>query len=358
MELTLDNTKKIRGQFYTTNYNYILQNITIPEDIHIIIEPFAGKGDLLNFIDIANYEIECYDIEPKQDYIIERDTLNNPPDYNNKFIITNPPYLARNKSKDKSLFNKYKTNDLYKCFIEELIINNAQGGIIILPLNFWCSIRKNDIDLRKRFLNIYSIINLNIFEEKVFDDTTYTICSFHFELLNSNNSNNSNNGITTWIYPSKQNISIILNDTNNYIIGGEIYDLLQNNDIKIERLTRTNKKKKEKYITNIFLKCIDNNQNNKISLSIVDDNDIFVDNTPNLSARSFASIIIKPEITLEQQILLVDKFNNFLNEKREIYNSLFLTNYRESNSIARKRISFSLSFQIINYLLNCELNQS
>ena len=32
--------------------------------------------------------------------------------------------------------------------------------------------------------------------------------------------------------------------------------------------------------------------------------------------------------------------NKFLNEKRDEYNSLFLTNYRESNSIARKRISF------------------
>lgn len=31
---------------------------------------------------------------------------------NNKFVLTNPPYLARNKSIDKTVFDKYKTNDL------------------------------------------------------------------------------------------------------------------------------------------------------------------------------------------------------------------------------------------------------
>ena len=80
-------SKKKLGQFYTTNYNYILKNITIPDDIKDIIEPFAGNGDLLNFIDKSKYNIQCYDIDPKQDYIIKRDTLLDPPDFNNKYVI-------------------------------------------------------------------------------------------------------------------------------------------------------------------------------------------------------------------------------------------------------------------------------
>jgi len=175
--------KQKLGQFYTTNYEYILQNLNIPENIIKIIEPFTGNGDLLNFIKNKDkYELECYDIEPKKDYIIKRDTLLNPPNINNSFILTNPPYLARNKSNEKELFNKYKTNDLYKCFIEILISNDCLGGILIVPLNFICSIRKNDIDLRKRFIEKYNIIKINIFEEQVFEDTSYTICSFQFEL--------------------------------------------------------------------------------------------------------------------------------------------------------------------------------
>ena len=47
-------TKSELGQFYTTNYNYILQSFIIPIDIVDIIEPFAGNGDLLKYIDSIN----------------------------------------------------------------------------------------------------------------------------------------------------------------------------------------------------------------------------------------------------------------------------------------------------------------
>ena len=151
-------TKKDFGQFYTTKYTYILQGLYIPTNTSHIIEPFAGNGDLLNFVDtISNKKhiVECYDIDPKKEFIVRRDTLKNPPIYANKFILTNPPYLARNKSTDKELFDKYNTNDLYKCFIECILTDIALGGIIIIPLNFWCSIRVNDINIRKRFLEKY-----------------------------------------------------------------------------------------------------------------------------------------------------------------------------------------------------------
>lgn len=113
--------KHLLGQFMTTNFNYILSNLFIPSHISHIIEPFAGNGELLKFIDKSKYIIECYDIEPKKKFIVEKDTLTNPPDYYNKFILTNPPYLARNKSSTKKLFNNYNVNDLYKCFIKSII---------------------------------------------------------------------------------------------------------------------------------------------------------------------------------------------------------------------------------------------
>ena len=339
-------SKQKLGQFYTTNYKYILQNLNIPVSTTNIIEPFAGNGDLLNFINKENnkYFIESYDIDPKNKNIIQRDTILNPPNYNNKFIITNPPYLARNKSNNKNIFDKYQQNDLYKCFLIELTQNKCLGGIIIIPLNFWCSIRKNDVELRKKFIDIYDILIMNIFEERVFDDTSYTVCSFQFQLKNTNTSN-----IKCFIYPSKLEINFELNKNNNYTIGGEIYNLKQNDKIKIERLTKNNKNSEFK--TNILLKCIDDSIDNKICLSIVNDENIYIDTTPNLSARSYASFTVEPKISKEDEAKLVNNFNLFLNEKRNKYNSLFLTNFRESNSIARKRISFGLAFEIINYLL-------
>jgi hypothetical protein len=344
----MDNKKKY-GQYFTTNYNYILQNFIIPDNIKIIIEPFAGNCDLLNFIDNKDrYEINCYDIEPKKDFIIKQDTILEPPlNINKSFILTNPPYLARNKSNDKFLYDKYKTNDLYKCFIQILINNSCLGGILILPLNFICSIRKSDIELRKNFLDKYEIIIMNIFEEQVFKDTSYTICSFQFKLKENDNEND--NIIRCNIYPSNVNLEIKLNKSNNYTIGGEIYNLNQNKDYKIERATKLSTNKE--FITNILVKCIDDN--NLIGLSLTDNIDKYIDNTANLSGRSYAILIIEPLLTIEKQKELIDKFNSFIQEKRKIYNSLFLTNYRESkNNNARKRISFNLIYEICNYLLH------
>ena len=152
--------KQKLGQFFTTNYKYILSDLYVLDNIKKIIEPFCGNGDLLNFIDKKKYIIECYDIEPKHNYIIKKDTIKNPPNYSDAFIITNPPYLSRNKSENKEMFDKNDVNDLYKCHIKDLLTNNPIGGIIIIPLNFFCSIRNMDIELRKKFLNTYIIILL------------------------------------------------------------------------------------------------------------------------------------------------------------------------------------------------------
>ena len=96
-------SKSQLGQFYTTNYEYILSNMEIPEGVKTIIEPFVGNGDLLNFIKNKNkYNIEIYDIDPKYEATIKRDTLNDPPCYDNKFVLTNPPYLARTNIKIKN----------------------------------------------------------------------------------------------------------------------------------------------------------------------------------------------------------------------------------------------------------------
>ena len=349
--MNIKDNKQVLGQFMTKNQEYILQNMKIPDNIINIIEPFSGEGDLLNFIDNkANYKIECYDIDSKLDFVIKRDTIKNPPNYNNKFIITNPPYLARNKSKDKNLFDKYDVNDLYKCFIKELITNKSLGGIIIIPINFWSSIRKTDIELRKQFLEVYEIIHLNIFEEQVFDDTTSTVCSFQFSLISLLDIKISKD-INITIYPSNIKIRVALNKTNNYIIGGDIYNLETKNNYKISRLTSKNIGKKN---TNILVKCIDDNEDNKIKLSYVQDSDIYIDNTPNQSARTYCTLVIEPSIDAEKQKKIVDEFNIFLNDYRQKYNSLFLTNFRESKDIARKRISFDLVYKIVEYIIERE----
>ena len=147
---------------------------------------------------------------------------------------------------------------------------------------------------------------------------------------------------------NKENIKIELNDNNNFMIGGDIYNLKLKKKYKITRLTKKNKDNKN---TNILVKCIDDNIKSQICLSFVEDKHIYIDNTPNKTARTYATLIIEPRIDNDKQIQLVEKFNKYLEKHRKKYNSLFLTNYRESKDIARKRISFDLVYSITGYIL-------
>ena len=339
-------TKQKLGQFMTTNVDNILQGISIPTGVKTVVEPFCGNGDLLKIV-LPGVAIEKYDIDSKLEGVIKQDTLLNPPNYAGKFVLTNPPYLARNKSKDKTLFDKYDTNDLYKCAMLEMLNpdNRPDGGILIVPLNFWSSIRKSDIDLRRKFMNTFNIVQLNIFEEQVFDDTAYTVCAFLFIAATENREINID------VFPSKMNMKVMLSDQNNFTIGGEIYDLPCRGDYTMTRLTTKNATNAN---NKILIKCIDDGPDNQIGLSIADK--VYVDETANQSARSYASVIIKPPLDNDQQAALVADVNAFLLANRDKYHSLFLTNYRESKkNNSRKRISFQLLYKIMEHILDKQI---
>ncbi|MHB2028550.1 MAG: Eco57I restriction-modification methylase domain-containing protein [Acidimicrobiales bacterium] len=326
--------KRALGQFYTKNYDYILQNMCVPPDVARVIEPFCGEGDLLKMVP-KTAQIEKYDIAPQKEDIIKRDTLADPPDYKGSFVITNPPYLARNKAADKTYFNKYGANDLYKCFIKTM--NGALGAILIVPLNFWCSMRKNDIALRANFLQQYNVLQINIFEERVFDDTSYAVCAFRAA------AGAQRGPIKITIYPEKKTIEVFINKKNNYTIGGKLYLLETNANYKIMRAAAQNEAN-----TRILCKCIDDNT--PINLSI---GPVFVDKTPKQSERSFCTLVIEPSLSDDEQIQLVQNFNEFLQSQRKKYHSLFLPNYREGR---RKRISFDLIYRICGHLLRADID--
>lgn len=149
--------------------------------------------------------------------------------------------------------------------------------------------------------------------------------------------------IETHLYPRGDTIFITLDTTNNFTIGGEIYTLPMNPNVKITRATSDTD---DKYITNILLKCIDDTQ--KLGFSVVADDERYIDNTPKHSARSYATLVINKTMDLNEQKDLVERMNAYIHEQREKYHSLFLPNYRDSN---RKRISFDLAFRICGHLI-------
>lgn len=351
------NKKTQLGQFFTKNSNYIVGNLLdIFPKKSIIVDPFVGEGDLLKIIPNSHPLIPTniekiqkniiinnkrmiigFDIDKKIKGAIYKDTLNNPPDYTGVWIITNPPYLARNKNKDKSLYNKYNLGDLYKIALKTIM--KAEGGIIIIPLNFFSS---SNFKLRNEFLSNFKIIKMNIFDEKVFNDTDYTVCSFSFK-----KEKQTKQTLNSTIYPNKIKKTFEIDIKDNFIIGSEFFNLIKSNDLKIKRLVKGGTPNSD-----IYLRAIDTGTpQGRISLSL-NNNHLYAKD----SDRTFATIILDKNYSLDEQKIICQKFNELLEYYRNKYHSLFLTNYRNSSkSYARKRISFNDAYSLISYIIKTYL---
>lgn len=316
-----------RTQHFTTNFNQICDNLIkyIPKEAQLI-EPFVGDGMLLNLFPNNNWE--CYDLEPKTN-AIQRDTLLNPLDYKNKYVITNPPYLARNKAIDKTLFDKYNLDDLYKIAMHTAI--NAEGGILIIPTNFFSD--NNSKDIRKEFLDQFYICELNIFTTPIFESTTYSICAFAFLKQNTPIKEQS---VLTHIYPQNTNITLKLYQNYNYRIGGEIFDEINTITPIFTRLQQN--REYTGYLTNIYLTGLDT----RTELFHLSYNEIpFYGKTTD---RIYATLISTYNFTSDEQKLLIETFNKEIKDFRNKYGNLVFTNYRDYN---RKRIEFDFVYRYL-----------
>lgn len=329
----MGNKKISLGQFYTKNSIYIIGNLINDIDKSLtVVEPFCGEGDLL----IVENPIEIYDIDPKISSCVKRDTLLNPPNYDGKLVITNPPFLAKNKNKDKTIYNLYDVSDLYKAAIKTIL--NCSGGILITPLNFLCD---EDSSIRNLFFDKFEIITLNIFEERVFDDTSYTICSFSFK---KRVNFKMDDDIKCVFYPSKEIFNLNISKSTSWRVGSDFIKLIDSIvNIGLKRLTKNDTPN-----SNLFLRATDSGgSDGRISLCI--------NKTPFYGKdtdRTFASIITTTNYTDKEQELICSEFNEIIELYREKYKSLFLTNYRTSTkSYARKRISFDVAYKLISYII-------
>lgn len=328
--------KKQLGQFYTTNAQYIVKDLLehIPPGV-IVVDPFAGNKDLLNVI--TDNPVEGYDIEPKNKEIIQRDTLENPLDYTGRFILTNPPYLAKNKTKDKKYFEQYKTDDLYKCAIKS--ISGCIGGIIIIPINFFCGY---DSDIRSYFFAEFQVDRLVIFEESVFDDTDYAVCAFAFSRRSA-----IQVPTRTTFRPSGDNMWIEVNAGDRLGSSFDKYISLESYEADIYRLIEGSDIPDSHYITRLYIRgCDTGSSDGRISLCLKDEP--FVG---KITDRVFATLVCSKDISLIEENVVYE-FNRILEIYREKERSLFLTNYRNSTKLySRKRISFEQVFKLTKFII-------
>jgi len=367
--------KKQNGQFFTKNSDYILNSFSQFIKNKTAVDPFAGNKDLIEWAKRNGAEkIIGYDVDPKyidNKAVFYNDSIINSKKY--KFIITNPPYLHKNKAY-KEIKEKYFSGknvifeDLYQASIFSIL--NCEEGIIVVPLNFLCA--ENSHRIRNLFFDKFEIIKLNIFSEQVFDDTTYNVISFYFKKKEKPASINK---ISATIFPGRENIDLILEKRFNWQFGGDfvnrvaktrnqlgIYRLTENylesGEYKIEMalqnikdkinypVSKTFKEKMEKNI--IFLRAIDSKNGKKIQLEDIRNYDI-VGLVGKNTSRNMAHLIFEKELPVSEQVELMNEFNRQLNRERNKYFSFFLTNFRDNN---RKRISFDMAYKFLNYIYN------
>jgi len=177
-------TKAQLGQFFTTNSDYILQGLEEFVKNKEITDPFAGNQDLFNWAKKNNCKkITGFDFDKKyadDKNVFLNDSINNPKKY--KFVLTNPPYLHKNKADRKTKDNFFSSvrssfEDLYQVSVYSIL--DSEEGILIVPLNFLCA--ENSKKIRNLFFEKFKIVKLNVFSQQVFDDTTYNVISFYYK---------------------------------------------------------------------------------------------------------------------------------------------------------------------------------
>lgn len=292
----------------------------IPEGA-ICVEPFVGEGDL-----VAEFPLNVFETYDIRDLTKPRDTLKNPPDYKGKFIITNPPYLARNKAEDKEIYDAYQMDDMYKIFIRTMLA--AEGGIIIVPVNFLTDERSGSI--RTEFFNVFSPLAINYCLSPSFDSTTYSVCAIAFERKEAQEVRNCLIRIVEQDYSEH---TFQLERRFGYRLGGDFYNSLASVRVRFSRVVSSN----VELSTGLLLTGLDTREG-KINLSA--DQPTYVGKNTD---RMRATLSSEQKFSEEQLKLIAQEFNLMLNSARAKYCNLILTNYRDNN---RKRIGFDDAYRL------------
>ena len=337
------------NKFYSIS-NELVSNVELSDYIDsstLIIEPFVGEYDLLKLFSniISNNPIRAYDIinpysnPPFENCVYTQlDTFLNVvfEDVKDAFIITNPPYRAKNKL-PSDMKVRYKSllsdvNDLYQIFIKQLISNRwfIGGGFIIVPSNFIFG--KQSGNILTSFLKYFQINILNIFEKKVFENTTQSVVSILF----TRKKKNINNFKCTLFRENEQ--IPISKERFEYIINFDFTrEYCLNSDLIVMRNYNT---PNGMFKTDIRISLLDYNMKAYIEHTTSDD---------KITDRAFMTVCLNREFNNDQQNKIVEEFNTLLSDLRKKTYSLVLTSYREFD---RKRLTFEEAYLILHQAIH------
>lgn len=321
------------GQFFTKNSDTILSGFEDVVKNKQVIDPFAGEHDLLKWA-VRNgcSSFLAFDLDPKTDDTIRNDSIASPPDYTGHVVLTNPPYLSKNKNKgDKSVYEQWGQNDLYKCHLASLASNGCSETIQIIPSNFLSESRDA---ARRKVFSSYSIKKATYWTEPVFDDATTGICVLHMV-----SGGNDVQRFPITILPDNITFDAVLDKKYAYLHGIELLEILKNS-VEID-VVKTDVGM-DKPNTNMVIGLLDNGKW-PIGLSYNDGDPIYC------NPKSFTTYqVTLPDYDLseEQQREVCDIFQNKFTYYRDKYHGMFLANYMGAN---QKILSRKYAHQLLSY---------
>lgn len=192
--------KREFGQYFTTESSWLKPHIeshlqSLSKRYATCFDPFAGDGHLLDVAKKFNFSIIGCDIDNSicaNNKWDQNDSLLNLDVHKGTFILTNPPYLAKNSAKrlgsemvsyfsrdvlNKQADSEYKVlNDLFKIAITK--------GIEKYDDSIWIVPESGIQDLEKLPLWKKNLHSVTILENNPFDDTEHPVCIMIFSRSN------------------------------------------------------------------------------------------------------------------------------------------------------------------------------
>ncbi|MBP5835830.1 hypothetical protein [Candidatus Phytoplasma meliae] len=339
------NKKKQFGQFFTRKQSWFTKPLKefIHDNLkenHFVLDPFAGEGDILNFLKcyfenkITNLHFVGYDIDKKFTEHKMNDSLKDIP-YEKKhkyFITTNPPYLAKNSCCRKKYTQTYKdyfetTNftDLYLLALSKMISTN-QPGFAIVPETF--------INSKFDKTNINKII---VIESNPFEDTTTPICVVCFNGVELEKQIIYKNDDKIGSLQELKKIKTFVKEKSEFLKKIRFNDV--NGVVALVGVDSTNPKEKIKFIHKKELKYnISNIKTSSRAITIIH----------NEEFKYLDDLEIEKIITSANQIL-----NTFRTKTKDVLLSPFKGNNK--NNQRRRRLDFHLARNILTkaFIGNC-----
>jgi hypothetical protein len=286
------------------DYDAFFKGFTKPPKGCIVIDPFAEDESTSKWLDKKNILI-AYSSKESHPLGLRIDALKDPPKYAGTYVVTTPPWTKKYETADNTLFDRYGSDNLYKCFIRTLLKmkSPAQGGSILVPLTFLVGVRDSEKKRRQDFFTLYKPLRINIFQTPWRNNLSVAI---NFVARNST----KEEFWPTYFYPSNSESLLIPTDNYKCLSGQDPYETgYRTKPAKRITIWSGTPRKDTDTLLNIRVRTHDT-----------------VTQRAGLTEDTLCyPLVIRGFLSKKAQLRLIRDFNEWLNNWRNQTNSLFMS---------------------------------